>query len=593
MRYLGLEDSQEAPLGYEKYVWMSRRYSGGIEWCKKHKVDFSVIAENWETDEDMQNAGKYLMHVKKAVMDFAVTLLNEYHHTTFGINEWNIMLSEWVIMFIYAFYDKYLKLLKAEAMDQKFECDLYEVNADMAALDYTDYHNLVRTEDFCLYQYSQLYQEKCHCSNIKVRQFKKYKRAPIVYRKKTIGYYKILAYRTFIRGIKLLTRRQDEVVFQESYLPFDFLLDVMWSKPGRITNYVNDYHRFERRKQDVKVDYEWRSTEPTLPDIDDEFILLMCKLLKKNLPIAYVENLAFLQEKANKLYKFAQKPKAVFFANGGVSYDEVFKAYLMSIKHTGALFCDIQHGGNYGIERLPLMQNEYELCDYFYTWGWEINDLPCKCKPMPAAKLLDKRLQNVKTGRNILYVSYTFFRRDDCVLYNRSLFYDKERLKEIEFLKELSEPIKERLVVRLFPDDHGWHVKEEINKNVSGIIYDDEADFYLSLGKARLVVLMLWSTTILEALYVNKPILVLHCTSFPEDNALEDIRDLERTGILVRNWEDLGRRLNEIYQDIEVWWNEPERQSVVQRIRKKYTFMPRNAKELWANEILELTENSY
>lgn len=589
MQYLGLADMREVPLGYDRYVWMCERCLDGIDWSEKNQIKYSVIPKNWESDEEIRNTACYLENVKKIVMDYAVDILNEYHCTSYDVSEWSIILNHWMTLYLFVFYDKYLKLLKVESMNQDYECDLYEVCDGAIALDYADYNSLTRTEEFWLYQYSELYQEHFHFNKIKVRQFKKFEKPPVLYRKKTIGYYKALAYKAFIRGTKLLTQRQDEIVFQESYLPFDFLLDIMKRKPGRITNYVDDYHRFERKKLNSNdVDYTWRNKEHLLPQTGDEFALLMCKLLKKNLPIAYVEDFEYLQKRAFKLYKFAQNPKAVFFANS-TSYDEVFKAYLFSIKGKKTIFCDIQHGGNYGIERLPMMQSEYELCDYFYTWGWREAGLPCKCKPMPAAKLLDKRLQNVKKGENILYVSYSFCRRNN-LLYKRSLFYDQEKKSEIQFLKEISKPLRDKMIVRLYDIDCGWPVKEEIDKQAPGLRYDEEIDFYKSLEKAELVVLMLWSTTILEALYADKPVLVLHNTSYPEKGAIEDVRELERVGILVRTWDDLRSHLEDIYENVSEWWNKPERQKVIQKIREKYTFMPSNAKEIWINEILCLAE---
>lgn len=591
MYYLGLGDVQKVPTEYEKYVWMSERCIEGIAWSKEHNKHYTVISKNWETDKQLQKASSYLDEVKKAVMDYAAEILNQYHHTSFDINEWDIMLGKWMLAYLFTFYEKYLKLLKVEEVGGKYESDIFTIKESVVALDYTDYNKLIRTEDYGIYQYSELFWERFHFDNVKVRQFWEYEREPIVYGEKTVGYFKYLAYRIFLRGIKSIIRCQDKVVFHDSYLPFDFLLEAMKKRPGRITNYVYDYHRFERKKMNIEIDRKWREKDTFLPNIDDEFIVLMCKLLKRNLPIAYVESFGFLQKQASKLYRFAQNPNVVFFANGG-SYDEVFKAYLMGIRHKKTIFCDIQHGGDYGIVRTPGMHCEYEMSDWLYTWGWAIEkNFPCHCKPMPAAKLLDKRLQNVKTGDKILYVSYTYPRRGH-ELYKRALIYDKDKKNEIEFLKGLSEPLKNRIIVRLFQSDFGWRVKDELDKQVTGLTYDDEKDFYVSLGKAKLVVLMVWSTTILEALYAGKPVLVLHYAGQAEESAIEDIKDLERVGILVQTWEKLGAQLEAIYQNVDQWWNDPERQKVVQRIRDKYTFMPQDAKKVWLDEILSFAEKN-
>lgn len=594
MQYLGLEDMEDIPSGYDTYVWMHERCFHGIEWSKEHNVNYAIIPYNWKTDEEIRGCNHYLNDVKKIVLDYAAAILNEYHQTSYDTDTWNIMLGRWMTGYLMSFYDKYLKLRKLESSGERYECALYDTTEAVIALDYMDYSTLNSSDEFHLYQYSELYREQYHFTNIKARQIKRYERPPIEYREKTLGYYVKLIYGAFIRSIKILTRLQDDVVFETCYyLPFDLLLEVMKKKPGRITNYIHDFIRTERKKINTEVDYNWRNKESFLPDIEDEFAVMMCKLLKRSLPIAYVEAFPFLQKRAKKLYKFAKNPKAVFYSDNGISYNEVFKAYLMTIKQTGTLFCDIQHGGNYGIERFLDTQVEYEICDYFYTWGWQIEkNFPTQCRPMPAAKLLDKRLQHMETGDDILYVSYTPFKSGN-ILYKRFLLYDEERKSEIKFLRGLSNPLRQKLLVRLFPEDRRWHVRENIDCQVSGIRYDEEKEFYNSLKKVNLVVLMLWSTTILEALYAGKPILVLHDTCHAEDAALEDIRELERVGILVRTWEKLGLRLEEIYQNVNEWWNEPERQKVVKKIRDKYMYMPKNSREIWTDEILSLADGNH
>lgn len=593
MQYLGLEDIKDIPLGYDGYAWMYETCFKGIDWCKEHHISYTIIARNWNTNGEIHTAIDYLDHVKGIVMHYAVSILNEYHHSKFDLDEWQILLERWIINYLASYYDKYVKLLTVEATGQQYECDIYDSSKMVIALDFMDYFTLLNgTDGFNLYQYSELYREQCHFKHIKVRQMRNYEREPIVNREKTPGYYGKIIYRSFIKGMKILTRLQDDIVFEDCYLPFDFLFDVMKKKPGKITHYVHDFLRFERTKMKTKLDYEWRNKNTPLPETEDEFALLMCKLLKRNLPIAYVEDFVFLEKRARNLYKFAKKPKAVFYSDSGISCNEVFKVYLMTVKQKGTIFCDIQHGGNYGIERTSIMQSEYELCDYFYTWGWRIEkDFPAKCVSMPAAKLLDKRLQHVEMGNDILYVSYTPSKREN-VLYKRSLLYNDERQAEIKFLKGLSSPLREKMLVRLYPQDYGWHVRDSIDRYVSGVRYDKEKEYYTSLKRAKLVVLMMWSTTILEALYAGKPILVLHDTCHAEEDALEDIKELERVGVFVESWKELGNRLEEIYQNVDEWWNEPERQRVVQKIQNKYMYMPQNAKDVWIDEILSLAEGN-
>lgn len=593
MWYLGLEDLGEIPSGYEKYIWIHEKCFRGIEWSKEHGEKYAIVPRNWETDEELKEVRYYLSDIKGKIIEYAADLLNEYHHSNFDVGQWSILLNEWMLSYLKCFYDKYRKLLKVESMGQDCECDFYNTDKMAVALDFTEYCILSeRTSAFSVYQYSELYQEQRHLSHIRARRITEYEKPPVIYNRKTLGYYKVLAYRGLIQLLKKTTRLQDRVVLQESYLPLDFLSECMKKKPGRITNYVFDFNRFERQKIPLEIDSFWRNQKSPLPDTDDEFVSLMCRLLKRNLPIAYVEGFSFLKKRADTLYRFAQKPNAVIFARGGIAYDEVFKIYLMGIRHTKAVFYGVQHGGNYGIERTLGMQTEYETYDYFYTWGWKVKrDFPCKCRPMPAAKLLDKRLEHVENGNKILYVNYVFTAREgspELSWSKRALFYEKDKAAEIKFFKGLSAALKGEMVVRLFQSDYGWHVKEDLEACVPGLQYDEETDFYSSLGQAKLVVCMAWSTTIMEALRAGKPVLVLHDIGQAEEEAVEDLKELERVGVLTETWQDLAVRLEQVYQRVDVWWNEPERRQVVDKIKEKYAYMPENAREIWIGEIMSL-----
>ena len=296
--------------------------------------------------------------------------------------------------------------------------------------------------------------------HIEVIGHKRYIQDEIPVPKKTLGYYKTDVYRFLTDIYKNFTHSQEKVVLQESYLPNDFLLEVMMRRPGVVANYVVDYHRHEKIKFSRCVDQEWRMKEDSIQQYADEFTTLIFRLLKWNIPIAYVEDFEYLQKRAKRLFRHASQPRAVIYACGGTSYNEIFKTYLMSLKRTNVKFYDVQHGGNYGIDKHYTIYNEMEISDYLYTWGWNIeNKLPCKCRPMPAAKLMDNALQNVKMGEDILYVNYGDYKHI-CSLSRDNIFYKREKEAELQFLKSLSSNTIKQLVIRLYPNSYGRYRAE-------------------------------------------------------------------------------------------------------------------------------------
>ena len=63
-----------------------------------------------------------------------------------------------------------------------------------------------------------------------------------------------------------------------------------------------------------------------------------------------------------------------------------------------------------------------------------------------------------------------------------------------------------------------------------------------------------------------------------------------RVGIIAETPEKLAALVNTIHNDVEGWWNEPERQKVVNKICNKYAYFPKNAKEIWIKKIMAYLE---
>lgn len=590
--YLMLCDDTAIPDKYYKIIWADQGCIDGTDYCRQHHIPYDILPGCWNTNEDIQVSSVYIKKVKKYVLQYAVSILNQYNHTDYCAEEWNIMLSYWMDMYITQFYDKYQRLKKANAYGEDMECGIYDISDISIPLDYTDYLLLgCNSENFHRYQYSQLLSIMHQLKHIHIIKKESYKRSEIEIPKRTLGYYKTDIYKFITEAYRTLTNTQARVVLQESYLPNDFLLDVMKKNPGKISNYIVDYHRHEKVKLKKKADTAWRIKEEKI-HAEDEFVRIIIRLLKRNLPLAYAEDFHQLKKRAAQLYRHAKKPNAVIYACGGTAYDEIFKTYLMMLKRKGKTqFYDVQHGGNYGIDKNHILTNELEISDYLYTWGWEIQKgFPCKCRPMPAAKLVNDRLRTVRRGNRILYISYSFSRHV-VNLIRENIFYKQQKEAEIAFLGSLSNAVKEKLLIRLYETEFGWHIRRDIEEQVPGLQYDQETDFYKSLNQAHLVILMEWSTTILEALFTNKPVVVLRREGFTQPQAEKDLQALQDAGILVTDWQTLRERTEEVSRDIDAWWNDPGRQAVVRRIRHKYTYMPPDYKQVWLDELIRISKN--
>lgn len=591
--YLGFLDGQDLVEGYDHYIWMSERCLEGIAWCAKNRLDYEIVPKNWETDQEIRACMGYLEQVKKIVLSYACEVLNAYHHTDYDVEQWNILLTQWLNVYLASYYDKYLKLKQVERMGVECKCDLYKTEGVTAPLDFLDYVTLLsQTDAYHVYQYTRLYQEMQLVGVLSVRVNTAYKRPPLpVKQASSSKYTKAWWVQQAVLFCKEIARKNDDVVLLSSYLSFRVVIKSVLKTFGSVMDYtgVTDYSENERYELSLNVDTKWRQSVTPIIQGADGFASLMCRMLKKDLPVAYVEGFSFLQERAMKKYRYALQAKAVVFTSPSCWYDELFKIYLMNMKRKNALLCGVEHGGIVGTDVNVGMNSEYEMCDTYYTWGYSKAGNPTFIG-MPSVKMVsafagDSFPQN--STIDILYISYCCS-KNIYNIYPEELIFDKTIEEERKFLLNLPSDIKSNMRIRLFPESYGWHQYSSL-REIDGLRIDTEPVFYKSLGRTRLVICEWWQTTIAEALLANKAVIVRRSPlCITEHGAVDDLKALKDAGILVESFQEMNERLSDILPDIDTWWNDPKRQRVINNFRSKYLCGLSDAEKRWNNELLRL-----
>ena len=174
----------------------------------------------------------------------------------------------------------------------------------------------------------------------------------------------------------------------------------------------------------------------------------------------------------------------------------------------------------------------------------------------------------------------------------------------MEFFSALEQDSRDDLCVKEYYVDSGWHIlstmekafpllkfigRNKIAPNYGVVdIIDRNTSFAEALMGCKLMICDHLSTTWREALYLNKPFIILldrETWSFREE-ALESVRLMESVGIILYDCEEAATLLNRIHDDVPGWWNEPERQAVIKRIRKNYLFEVEDIDGWWMRELL-------
>ncbi len=587
--YVCLSDAEKCPTGYKGYVFPDDGFVNNIDYVSNQLHSEMIVIPKWlNSDEDITDTEQYFKKIRLELIDILSDELNQFHATGYSNDEWKIVLAEWLCYYIPQCYDKYIRLKKIKDLGLQCSCEVFDTSKICPPFDYSDYiRSITISESYNKYLYSEIISlcqfdewltvEKCGIYKHHVRT-NSWNNKVLV---------KSCVYDTAFKLAHFLTRKNDKVVIHGSFLPNDFLMDISAKHLGDITNYL----AISRYGNNVGEISDLFRKKTAVGKCDDEFVQLIKKTLLADIPVAYLEGYKNIRRKARRIYKFGYKDvKSVVFSSSGVCSDEIFKIYLMDLKHTKKCnYYVTQHGGNYGIDKMELDDVETELADYQYTWGWKKkHSSNCECIPMPAAILLNRPLNSLLNGDGkILLIDYSYPRHLSIFCREANHYsYDLER--EMQFLSELSENVKKKLVIRLFPDDYGWHIKEKINNRTIGLRFDDEPSFYNSIMSADLCVLTGCSTTIIEVMHANRPCIVYRRNGLLEDCAVEAIAFLEKVGIICNDWDSLLDQVENVSQNIQEWWGDEERQKAVKKFCNLFAYMPDEPKKQWCEEIERL-----
>ena len=331
---------------------------------------------------------------------------------------------------------------------------------------------------------------------------------------------------------------------------------------------------------------------------------IVADIIGRTLPKLYLEEYKYHHENSLYFLTTHKKLKVILSYTGILSCSkETIFSFLAQSR--GVKILELQHGGNYELVEGILEQEEY-LSDVFYSWSRgaaKPRSSICEILSSPSYKF--SYYWNMKSSdRYVLFVGTAFWvytHYDDSLDdVHKKRYIDRQ----IEFFSALEKHVRDNLYVKEFYVDYGWHIvscltklfpmlqflgTEKIATNFSEVdMIDRNTSFAEVLTGCRLMVCDHLSTTWREALYLNKPFIMLldRQTSHFREEALENVRLMEEVGIIIYDCDEAAWLVNRIHENVQGWWNEPTRQRVVKKIREDYLSEVDDIDDWWIHELL-------
>jgi putative transferase (TIGR04331 family) len=229
------------------------------------------------------------------------------------------------------------------------------------------------------------------------------------------------------------------------------------------------------------------------------------------------------------------------------------------------------------------------MLDKFVTWGWsdKRND---KIVKGIATKLNSRKKKVSRNYKDILFATTVFSRFRTTFRYAVCGFAKQYQGDQIEFLSCINKDIILNLILRPHYFDAGWDTNKMITDFDSSIRFQTwDVKFQKALKECKIYVCDHLSTTFIEALYINKPTILFWRDSNHElkPEAVNYYENLKRVGILHSNPRAAAEVLNEIYEDVETWWNNHERQIAVREFCDNFAYVPPNSLEIFGEILLK------
>jgi putative transferase (TIGR04331 family) len=165
--------------------------------------------------------------------------------------------------------------------------------------------------------------------------------------------------------------------------------------------------------------------------------------------------------------------------------------------------------------------------------------------------------------------------------YHRINFYDNtyEYVKylkdQIKFYNNLSNNIKSLIELRLHSSSKLFNFYEKerwLDNDKSMKINYGEIDLFRTIKNSRIVIFTYDSTGLLETLSLNIPTLIYinNNLEFIRESAMEYYQLLIDVGILFTSYDTISDKINQIYENVDEWWNDENVQNARKTFCNKY-----------------------
>lgn len=526
---------------------------------KYYNPEKVLLPEFWEDEKRLNDTIEFTNVTYENVLQKITQYLNEIHGLEKGTLYWRRIIGYFLRSYIDTMYDKYTRVKHVLQYYPKISVGSLSVDSFNTSDNAYHFVQAVRESDTLNLQlFTQILNAlDCKTTIPKLHSFSLIKDAAKIQRGNAHGLKNLV-----VRQIQKIMNRglNSKVALYVSLFNNKNLASIILGTKLKCWPLLS----MDKIEQNIVINDDMRN-KLLLIHGESEFEDIIIKNLISNMPTDFIEGFSNIH--ANALTHIDNNiPKAIMTGIGFL-WDSNFSIWAAECAERGSTLYGMQHGGTYGEVKYISIGESFErsLTDFYITWGWNKDKTTI---PMPSSRLIGLKKQDIDKNNNILWITSA---DSGHVSFMGTIVFGSRYVKYFEhqtsIYQNLSSDLKEKVYVRLYPDDFGWKLKERWLDRDKNIHFSDlKESLMIQAQKHKLLVVdHFGGTSTLECLRLNTPLIIVGNEKlFKLDNNVESYyKLLEEVGILFFDTYSAAEMIKTAYENVEVWWNEPKRQKAI------------------------------
>jgi putative transferase (TIGR04331 family) len=304
-----------------------------------------------------------------------------------------------------------------------------------------------------------------------------------------------------------------------------------------------------------EVDLHYRDWK--LPPADSTTLdHVVASLMPRHLPTCFLEGWA---ESGRRLSKLIYKRPQRIVVDMRHYTDAIVSRWIAESVELGTELIIWQHGGSYGSAAIHTpLAHDVAVADAFLSWGWEDEQCPTVV-PFFSTKTTAQPEARVHERCDKLLLAVHDLDRFPTWIGSGPQGSRVLKLGEDLriFLNALSGVIRTQSVMRFMPNEHGWHVPQDILSEFPEVRFGVPADSYGSaLQTSRLAVQTADATTLIESILADVPTILIINPETTHYSAIgkQQFRRLKNVGIAFDDPVNAANHVIDVWEKPLTWW---------------------------------------